>query len=125
MINILVVDDSQVMRNIVRNSFAEMKVPFQSFEAENGKQALELLSSKNISLVFLDWNMPGMDGMDFLKVVRALPAYKKLPIVMVTSERGRFSVVQALKSGATDYIVKPVQEKVFKEKVREILVTIR
>ena len=123
MVRILVVDDSQVMRNIVRNTFAEMKVPFDCYEAENGKQALELLNTNKISLVFLDWNMPGMDGMDFLKVVRAIPNYKKLPIVMVTSERGRFSVVQALKSGATDYIVKPVQEKIFKEKVREILVT--
>ena len=124
MISILVVDDSVIMRNIVKNTFAQMKIPFTYLEAENGKQALRLLESNNVSIVFLDWNMPGMDGMDFLKVVRGIPNYKKLPIIMVTSERGRFSVVQALKSGATDYIVKPVQEKIFKEKVREILITL-
>ena len=118
---ILVVDDSRIMRNIVKNIFTEMKIPFQCKEAENGKKAFELLENNNISLVFLDWNMPEMDGMDFLKKVRAIPKYKDLPIVMVTSESGRFSVIEALQNGATDYIVKPIQDKVFKEKVTEIL----
>jgi len=125
MVKILVVDDSQIMRNIVKNSFGEMKVPFQCLEAENGKQALKLLEGNDITIIFLDWNMPGMDGIDFLKVVRAMPQYKDLPIVMVTSERGKFSVIEALQSGATDYIVKPVREKTFKEKVQEILVMVR
>ena len=125
MVSILVVDDSIVMRNIVKNTFAQMRVPFTCLEAGDGKQALRLLESNNIFLVFLDWNMPGMDGMDFLKIVRAIPKYKDLPIIMVTSERGRFSVIEALQNGATDYIVKPVQEKVFREKVQEILVLAR
>ena len=121
MVKILVVDDSLIMRNIVKNTFAAMKIPFLSFEAENGKLALRQLETNDITLVFLDWNMPGMDGMDFLKAVRAMPKYKDLPIVMVTSERGKFSVIEALQNGATDYIVKPVNEKVFREKVKEIL----
>jgi len=125
MVKILVVDDSIIMRNIVKNTFAAMKVPFDCLEAENGKQALRLLEANNVTIVFLDWNMPGMDGMEFLKVVRAMPKYKELPIVMVTSERGKFSVIEALQSGATDYIVKPVHEKVFREKVQEILVLVR
>jgi len=125
MIKILVVDDSIIMRNIVKNTFASMKKPFDCFEAENGKQALRLLEANNITIVFLDWNMPGMDGMEFLKVVRSMPQYKDLPIVMVTSERGKFSVIEALQNGATDYMVKPVNEKVFKEKVQEILVLAR
>ena len=125
MVNILVVDDSKVMRNIVRNTFATMKTPFHCHEAENGKQALRLLESNDITLVFLDWNMPGMDGMDFLKTVRSIAKYEKLPIVMVTSERGRFSVIEALQNGATDYIAKPIQEKVFKEKINDILELVR
>ena len=125
MIRILVVDDSIIMRNIVKNTFSTMKVSFLSLEAENGKQALRLLETNDVSLVFLDWNMPGMDGMEFLKVVRAMPKYKDLPIIMVTSERGKFSVIEALQNGATDYIAKPVNEKVFKEKVQEILVSVR
>ena len=125
MVKILVVDDSLIMRNIVKNTFAGMKIPFQCLEAENGKQALRHLESTNISLVFLDWNMPGMDGMEFLKTVRAKPEFKDLPIVMITSERGKFSVIEALQNWATDYIVKPVNEKVFKEKIQEILVYTR
>jgi len=121
MVRILVVDDSIIMRNIVKNTFAELKVPFQCLEAENGAQALQLLEKNDLTIVFLDWNMPGMDGMDFLKTVRAIPKYKDLPIIMVTSERGKFSVIEALQNGATDYIVKPVPEKIFKEKVQEIL----
>ena len=121
MIKILVVDDSIIMRNIVKNTFADLKHPFKCFEAENGKHALQLLESNDVTIIFLDWNMPEMDGIGFLKKVRAMPQYADLPIIMVTSERGKFSVVEALQSGATDYIVKPVQDKVFKEKVKEIL----
>ena len=125
MIRILVVDDSIIMRNIVKNTFAELKIPFQSLEADNGRQALQLLEKNDITVVFLDWNMPGMDGMEFLKIVRAIPKYKDLPIIMVTSERGKFSVIEALQNGATDYIVKPVGEKIFKEKVKDILFLVR
>ena len=66
--------------------------------------------------------MPEMDGINFLKKVRAMPEYKDLPIIMVTSERGKFSVIEALQSGATDYIVKPVQDKIFREKIKDFLI---
>ena len=102
-----------------------MKIPFHYMEAENGEEAFQLLENNNIQIVFLDWNMPGMDGIDFLKIVRAIPKYKELPIVMVTSERGKFSVIEALQYGVTDYIVKPVREKIFQEKVSDILMLIR
>jgi len=125
MVRIMVVDDSIIMRNIVKNTFSQMKIAFQCLEAENGKQALRHLESNDVTLVFLDWNMPGMDGIEFLKKVRSMPQYKDLPVVMVTSERGKFSVIEALQSGATDYIVKPVDAKIFKEKVQEILVSAR
>ena len=124
MTKIMVVDDSLIMRNIVKNTFSELKIPFTCLEAGDGKQAYKLLEINNdISIVFLDWNMPGMDGIEFLKKVRSMPEYKELPVIMVTSERGKFSVLEALQSGATDYMVKPVQEKVFREKVQEILLT--
>ena len=121
MIKILIVDDSPTMRNIVKNAFAEMQISFICLEAEDGNQAFRLLESNEVSIVFLDWNMPNMDGMGFLKKTRVMPKYQQLPIVMVTSERGRFSVVEALENGATDYIVKPIPEDVFKEKVSDIL----
>ena len=117
---ILIVDDSRIMRNIVKNTFTELKIPCQYLEAENGKKAFQLLETNKISLIFLDWNMPEMDGMEFLKKVRAMPDYKELPIIMVTSESAKYNVVEALQNGATDYIVKPVREKVFLEKLAEI-----
>jgi len=117
---ILVVDDSRIMRNLVKNTFAALKIPANYLEAENGRDAYVLLKSNKVSMVLLDWNMPKMDGMEFLKVVRSMPEYKTLPIVMVTSESAKYNVIEALQNGATDYIIKPVREKVFKEKLLEI-----
>jgi two-component system chemotaxis response regulator CheY len=117
---ILVVDDSRIMRNIVKNTFTELKIVCQFMEAENGDEALQLLQSKTVNLVLLDWNMPGLSGFDFLKKVRAMDLYKELPIVMITSEAAKYNVVDALLNGATDYIIKPVDEKIFTEKITKI-----
>ena len=117
---VLVVDDSRIMRNIVKNTFSTLKIPCDFLEAENGAKALRLLETNKVSIIFLDWNMPEMDGIQFLKKVRSMPDYKNLPIIMVTSEAAKYNVVEALQSGATDYIVKPVHEKVFLEKLSEI-----
>ena len=118
---VLVVDDSRIMRNIVKNIFEELKIFCKYLEAENGKKAFELLEENKVSIVFLDWNMPEMNGMEFLKKVRSMPAYQDLPIIMVTSESAKYNVVEALQNGATDYIVKPINAKIFKEKVLEII----
>lgn len=119
---VLVVDDSRIMRNIVKNIFTDLKIPCQYLEAGDGKTAFQLLETNKVDLVFLDWNMPEMDGMEFLKKTRAMPDYKGLPVIMVTSEAAKYHVVAALKSGATDYIVKPINEKIFKEKVSSIVI---
>jgi len=121
MVNILIVDDSFITRKIVRRTFSEMQIPFFCLEAGDGKKALDLMEPNYINIVFLDWNMPEMDGIEFLKVVRDIPKYEDIPIIMVTSEKGKFSVVEALQNGATDYIVKPIQDRIFKEKVTDVL----
>ncbi|MCL2066326.1 MAG: response regulator [Treponema sp.] len=117
---VLVVDDSIIMRDIVKNILMELKIQCQFLEASNGKKALQLLETNKINIVFLDWNMPEMDGLEFLKKVRAMPDYEQLPIVMVTSEAAKYDMVEALHCGATDYIVKPLESKVFLEKLSEI-----
>jgi two-component system chemotaxis response regulator CheY len=117
---VLVVDDSRIMRNIVKNIFSGLKIPCEFLEASNGREALGILEIRPVDLVLLDWNMPELSGLDFLKKVRAMDLYKKLPIIMVTSEAARYSVVDALKNGATDYIVKPVNERIFIEKLSRI-----
>jgi two-component system chemotaxis response regulator CheY len=118
--NVLVVDDSKYMRTVVESYFNEMQMPCKYFEAGNGEEALKELTEHQINLVFLDWNMPKMSGIEFLKKVRASEKFKDLPIVMVTSEAAKTNVVEAFKSGVTDYILKPIDREVFKEKISDI-----
>jgi two-component system chemotaxis response regulator CheY len=119
---IMVVDDSRIMRNIVKNTFSELKIPCQFIEAGNGRDALMLLQNQKVHLVLLDWNMPQLSGLDFLKQVRTMEQYKDLPIIMVTSESAKYNVIEALKNGATDYIIKPVNEKTFSDKLSKITI---
>ncbi|MDR3237075.1 MAG: response regulator [Spirochaetia bacterium] len=118
--NVLVVDDSQIMRNIVKNSFAALDIPCRFLEATNGKDALNQLEENKIDLVLLDWNMPKLSGIEFLKRVRDDERYTQLPVIMVTSEAAKYNVVEALQAGATDYIIKPVNEQKFREKISKI-----
>ena len=118
---VLVVDDSRIMRNIVKNYFSEQKIPCQYLEAEDGSEALELLMRHPVDMVLLDWNMPKLSGIDFLKKVRTLSKYAKLPIIMVTSESAKYNVIEALKVGASDYIIKPINGKLFADKISKII----
>ncbi len=117
---ILVVDDSRIMRSIVINSLASKKLPYSFLEASNGKEALSLLENNEIDLIFLDWNMPQLSGLNFLKHVRATKKHENLPIVMVTSEAARYNVIEALKAGVTAYLVKPVSVDKFVKTLKEI-----
>jgi len=117
---VMVVDDSRIMRNIVKNTFSELKIPCEFIEAQNGEEALHQLQNQTIDLILLDWNMPALSGFDFLKKVRDKDKYKDLPIVMVTSEAAKFNIIEALDAGATEYLVKPITEKSMKEKFSKI-----
>jgi two-component system chemotaxis response regulator CheY len=87
-------------------------------EAGDGQEALgKLKSNMPIDMVLLDWNMPVMDGMAFLKTVRADDAFKDVKVIMCTSESEKSKVVEALKSGANNYIVKPFTPEALKEKI--------
>jgi len=119
---VLVVDDSRIMRNIVKNYFSDMSIPCQYLEAADGNEALETILKQRIDLVLLDWNMPKLSGIDFLKKVRGIEKFRKLPIIMVTSEAAKYNVIEALKMGATDYIVKPINGKLFRDKLSKILI---
>jgi two-component system chemotaxis response regulator CheY len=117
---ILVVDDSHIMRNIVKNTFDLLKIPCNYLESGNGTEALKMLLSHSIDLVLLDWNMPGLSGIDFLKQVRSMEQYKSIPIVMITSEAAKLNVIEAIKAGVTAYVVKPIDTRIFMEKMSKI-----
>lgn len=114
---VMLVDDSSTMRRIQRNQITALGVT-DIVEAENGQHALDLLKiNMPIDVILLDWNMPIMDGITFLKMVRADPSFKQVKIIMCTSESEKSHVVEALKVGANNYIVKPFTQDALKEKL--------
>ena len=114
---VLLVDDSATMRRIQKTQLAGMGVT-DVVEAVDGEQALtQLTNNMPIDSILLDWNMPVMDGLTFLKKVRENAAYKDVKIVMCTSESEKNKVVEALKAGANNYIIKPFQPDALKEKL--------
>ena len=119
-VTIMVVDDSRIMRNTVKGVFTGVETECNFVEAKDGEEALALLQIQTVDLILLDWNMPRLSGIDFLKQVRAMEQYKDLPIIMVTSEASRINVIEALKNGATDYITKPIKLDLFKQKLAKL-----
>jgi two-component system chemotaxis response regulator CheY len=119
-IHILVVDDFPTMRKIVKSVLKQIGYNNIS-EAEDGQLALEYLRANgNIDFVVSDWNMPNMTGIELLKSVRADPKLKSIPFLMVTAEADKDNIVEAVKSGVNNYIVKPFNAATMKEKIEKI-----
>ena len=113
------------IRIMLRNALANLGHTVVD-EAEDGKIALQKIQAAEFeghpyTMVFCDWNMPNMTGIEVLEAVRKNPHYAKLPVIMVTAEAEQKQVVQALRSGATDYIVKPIAPEILEKKVTKIL----
>jgi two-component system chemotaxis response regulator CheY len=112
----LIVDDSRATRGIIRKILSE--IGFEVFEAQHGVEALERLKEMgHADVLLVDWNMPEMNGYDFLCSVRANPLYDKVPLMMVTSETEVSQIAKALKAGANEYIMKPFSKEVIREKL--------
>ena len=114
----LVVDDSRSMRMILAHILGQLG--YQVVQAGNGRQALEVLDRERneIPLVLVDWNMPEMNGFDFLRALRANPRYAQVTVVMVTTETQASQMIAALEAGANEYIMKPFTPEVICEKLR-------
>ena len=113
----LVVDDSSAMRAILRMTLRG--AGFEVVEAANGVQALERLqASGKVELALVDWNMPEMNGYDFLCAARQNPAYNDTKIVMVTTETEILQIRAALQHGADEYIMKPFTREAVVEKIQ-------
>lgn len=117
---VLLVDDSRIMRNKLKGIITEISPACGFLEADNGEDALAYLGKCHINLMLVDWNMPKLLGIDFLKQVKAIDQYKDVPVIMVTSESTKFHVLEALRSGASDYITKPINAELFKEKLQKL-----
>lgn len=119
-LKVLVVDDFPTMRRIVKNLLKQLG--FENIdEAEDGVQALGKLKGGNYGLVVSDWNMPNMEGIELLRHVRQLePPIKDVPFLMVTAEAEKEKVIEAIKAGVDNYIVKPFTAEILKEKLEKI-----
>ena len=115
----LVVDDFSTMRRIVRNLLKELGY-VNADEAEDGAVALQRLKGGGFDFVVTDWNMPNMDGLQLLQAVRADPALKHLPVLMITAEAKRENIIAAAQAGASGYIVKPFTAATLGEKLVKI-----
>ena len=122
---ILVVDDFSTMRRIIKNLLRDLGFNNTS-EADDGLTALPMLKSGNYDLLVTDWNMPGMQGIDLLKAVRAESdeKLKSIPVLMVTAEQKKEQIVEAAQAGVNGYIVKPFTALILKEKLEKIFARI-
>ena len=120
-IKILCVDDFATMRRIMKNILKQLGFT-NITEADDGTTALEALEKVHYDLIISDWNMPKMTGLDLLKKVRSMDAYKEVPFLMVTAEAQKHNVIEAVKAGVSNYVVKPFTAESIAEKIEKILV---
>lgn len=109
--HLLIVDDSELMRTIVEQVIRENlkatadKITF--LHAANGKDAMDIVNKEPVSLIFLDWNMPVLDGVEFVREIRSTE--NKVPIIMITSVTDSEKILQAAAAGVNSYIEKPIR----------------
>lgn len=119
---ILIVDDSSTMRRIIGNVVMQLGIDKEDFdEAEDGLKAWNMLNNKKYDVILTDWNMPNMNGLDLVKKVRKEGNHQSTPIIMITTEGGKGEVITALKAGVNNYIVKPFNAEILKEKLDGVL----
>ena len=114
----LVVDDSMVMRRVVIGALGRMDIT-EIDQASDGQEAVDMCEATEYDVVLMDWNMPNKSGFEALKEIRAQG--KTMPIIMVTTETEKSRIVEAIKAGATNYIVKPFEPDAFIEKIKSIM----
>lgn len=118
-IKVLVVDDFSTMRRIIKNLLRELGFSNIS-EADDGSTALPMLQGGDYDFVVTDWNMPGMQGIDLLRAIRADDNLKHIPVLMVTAEAKKEQIIAAAQAGVNGYIVKPFTAGTLKTKLDKV-----
>src|SRR5665647_3903040 len=114
----LVVDDSSVIRKVARRILEGLQ--FKILEAEDGEQALDACKRELPEAILLDWNMPKMDGYEFLRMLRRLPGGDGPKVVFCTTENDVAHIARALHAGANEYIMKPFDKEIVEAKFQEV-----
>ncbi len=115
---VLIVDDSPVMRKVARRILDGLR--FQTAEAEDGEKALDACAIAMPDAILLDWNMPVMDGYDFLRALRKMPGGGTPKVVFCTTENDVAHIARAMHAGADEYIMKPFDRQLVQSKFEEI-----
>jgi two-component system, chemotaxis family, chemotaxis protein CheY len=121
---ILVVDDSGMIRSVLKKYLSDLGVK-EFAEAADGVLALKAVTAHKIDLIFMDWNMPNLSGIEALKKLKANAATRSIPVIMVTSESEKAHILEAVKAGAANYVIKPFSPAVIKEKMAPYLAAVQ
>jgi two-component system, chemotaxis family, chemotaxis protein CheY len=119
-LKVLVVDDQNSVRQMTRMTLEEIGIR-HIHEAENGVKAMETASLQPIDLIISDFNMPEMDGLGLLRAVRGHQAIRKLPFILLTGRGDRELVVKEAQAGVNNYLVKPFNDVVLRQKMEQVL----
>jgi len=119
-LKILAVDDSPTMRRIIVNTLKRAGYEDVT-EASDGKDAIAKMKVEQFNFVITDWNMPEMDGLTFVSQVRSLDEFRDMPILMVTTRSVKDDIIEAMKAGVNNYIVKPFTPETLSEKINQVL----
>jgi len=114
----LIIDDSSVIRKVARRILEGFE--FAVIEAADGRQALDACVSRMPEAILLDWNMPVMDGYEFLRALRAMPGGDKPKVVFCTTENDLAHIARAMHAGADEYIMKPFDKEIVEAKLQEV-----
>ena len=115
---ILVIDDSASLRQVVK--MALTGAGYEVLEAGDGKAALALLDGRQVNMAICDVNMPVMNGIEFVKAAKQISAYKFMPILMLTTEAERSTVLAAIQAGVSGYLIKPFDSSLLKNKLEKL-----
>ena len=117
---VLVVDDSAIMRKVI-TQILEM-LGHDSVPAANGLDAFERLKEhEDVRLILLDWNMPEMNGIEFLREIKTRPGLSEIPVIMLTTESERRKMIEAIEAGAKHYLTKPFQPETLATKILQCM----
>ena len=114
----MVIDDSRAIRMILGRTLN--RFGYEVCAAANGREALDMIGQQefNLSVILVDWNMPEMNGLEFVQAIRANPKYSNVPLMMVTTETEIEQMYKALEAGANEYVMKPFTDDVIADKLR-------
>lgn len=119
LLKVLIVEDSPTTRKVIKRELLKLHFcPENLYEVADGRQAIKMALSKKFDLIIMDWNLPNIQGIDAIRSIRA--AGDKTPILMVTTESQRASVVEAVQAGIDDYLIKPFSSPAFQSKITEM-----